>query len=178
MRIVMVLLVLFSLIYRVDAQTLDTFKLDQKDPVSVVNAVFYAAKSGGFEMLEPLSDPEGYGGRDTKLLLMLSDTSVENERTINLFLSEAGDQYKGVPEEEIKRIVKQIILDSRRGYFDLFSNGKISGAPEFFMGTEGEPNTPSAYVPVRLSSEDRLTDYDGSIHLIQRDEKWFLISFR
>jgi hypothetical protein len=44
----------------------DGFTIDQSNPESVVNAVFYGAKTGEFSVLEGMCDPKGEGDGDTR----------------------------------------------------------------------------------------------------------------
>ncbi|MBN2729844.1 MAG: hypothetical protein JXR53_11535 [Bacteroidales bacterium] len=49
-----------------DNTNVDGFTIDQSNPENVVNAVFTAAKTGEFSVLEGLCDPLGDGDGDTR----------------------------------------------------------------------------------------------------------------
>ena len=52
-----------------------SYKIDFKDPKSVVNAIFYAAENKDFEILGSLCDPNGKGDIDTKSICGLSEST-------------------------------------------------------------------------------------------------------
>lgn len=63
----------------------DSGKVDQSDPVSVVNQIFQAAKSGKYEVLLNLCDPTGEGDGDTKRICSIQSASQEDKNEFNDF---------------------------------------------------------------------------------------------
>jgi hypothetical protein len=76
------------------------FTVDFEDPTSVVEAIFYAAKTEDFKILGELCDPEGEGDGDTKSLCALSLYKI------------AGSAGNKITREE---------------FVEIFKNAKISG---------------------------------------------------
>ncbi|MFT6337375.1 MAG: hypothetical protein ACI86M_002714 [Saprospiraceae bacterium] len=63
------------------------YTVDRSNPISVVNAIFYAANTSGFTVLDGLCDPGNRGNDDTKMICMLSDMTILKKATVEMFIS-------------------------------------------------------------------------------------------
>ncbi len=93
----------------IQAQTSKAFVIDFKDPKSVVNAIFYAAQTKDFEVLQCLCDPFGENDGDTRSLCSIS----------NLFAQ--SSEYGG--NESTELAINQ--------FTQMFQTGRISGQITF-----------------------------------------------
>ena len=127
------------------------FKLNQKYSNNVVNSIFFAAKSGDFDHLYKLCDPNGYSDRDTKQIC---------------FVTQLADIVK---ENKASEIAKQNLAE----FISIFKSGKITGDTSF----EKDGKTEYAKVPIWCNhpqGEDRSNEI---ITLVKRSGKWYLYSF-
>ena len=127
------------------------YVVDFKDPKSVVGAIFYAAQTKDFKLLESLPDPLGKSDGDVQKLTSIA----ELEKQVKDY--GANDNV-------------QIEID---GFISAFQTGRVTGKVTY--GKEG--NVETAYVPFYFSSskgENRSTE---TMVLIKREGNWYLYSF-
>ena len=150
-RIFFCLLITLFTFVNVNAQDNKPFKLNQKYSKNVVNSIFHAAKSGNFDYLYNLCDPNGYSDRDVKqicFITQLADTVKENKA------SESAEQ-------------------NLAEFVSIFKVGKITSKITY----EKDGKTEYAKVPIWYNhpqGEDRSNEI---ITLVKRSGKWYLYSF-
>jgi hypothetical protein len=128
------------------------YQLDQSDPKSVVNAIFYAARSGEYDILENLCDPNGDGDGDTKRICALTDL----KRQSSLY-GETDDMAKVF--KEFNETFNLASVFGQISYDSLDNGDKIANVPFMFNHPGGE----------NRSSE--------VMRLVEREGKWYLYSF-
>jgi hypothetical protein len=168
-------LILFSVFFVTQSygQKQFSFEVNRTNPRSVVSAIFYAAANDDFTVLEGLCEPQNLGDDDTKMICMLCDMSVSKKSTVELFLSETGTEYDGIPIDTIKKEIKEFLSDWRKDFIIMFKNGKVSGDTKFQIGIEGISDIPSAMVPIQYHDE-RGNIIDYFVLLIKREGDWYL----
>tara|TARA_B110000902_G_C14287827_1_gene579617 strand:+ start:171 stop:623 length:453 start_codon:yes stop_codon:yes gene_type:complete len=129
------------------------YTVNYESPTSVVNAIFYAAKTGEFEVLGTLCDPVGKGDGDVKNLCKLGYGLNEVQK------KELAEQ--GKTEEEMKEEVKKV-----------FGNGEIIGSTRFETNEYGNFAGVDFYF-----YPDGLEKRKETMNLIQRGNNWYLSSF-
>lgn len=160
-----------SLLY---GQITKLYIVDNSKPENVVNAIFYAAASNDFSVLEGLCDPQNMGDDDTKMICLLCDSLVAKDSTVYVFISESGSKYDSIPFDSIKKEMKEFLSDWRPQFIRMFKNGRIIGATKYNKGIEGIPDIPAAYVPIQYTDQNGNLIKDFVI-LIERNSKWYLI---
>ena len=126
------------------------FKLDQTKPESVVNAIFYAAQTEDYSILENLCDPTGEGDGDTKSLCSVYYAELQVK------------SYGG--SLETKELIKS--------FKEAFSCGRICGKTTY----ETNENVEYATVPI-LFNGDGSGKTQEKMELVKRDGLWYLSSF-
>ena len=145
------LFLLMTYTTHLNAQQNKPFKLNQKYAKNVVNSIFHSAKTGNFDYLYQLCDPNGYNDRDTKqicFITQLADTVNENKTS-----------------ESAKKNLAEFV--------SIFKSGKITGDIKY----EKDGKTEYAKVPIWYNhpqGEDRSNEI---ITLVKRSGKWYLFSF-
>jgi len=133
-----------------NAQETKSFKLNQKYSKNVVNSIFHAAKSGNFNHLYNLCDPNGYSDRDAKRIC---------------FITQLADM---VSENEASESAEQNLAE----FISIFKPGKITGDVTY----DKDGKTEYAKVPIWYNhpqGEDRSKEI---ITLVKRSGKWYLFS--
>ena len=127
------------------------FKLNQKYAKSVVNSIFEAAKSGNYNHLYALCDPNGFSDRDAKRIC---------------FTAQLADTVKaGNATENAERNLEE--------FDDIFKTGKITGEVLY----ESDGNTEFAKVPIWYNHPQGESRSNETITLVKRSGKWYLYSF-
>lgn len=128
------------------------YKLDQSDPSNVVNAIFHAARTGNYDLLENLCDPIGKGDGDTKRICALTN------------LKKQAVQYGESAE-------------MKKTFDDFNSNFKLAST----YGQVSYETSDSGYEIAKVSfmfnhpgGESRSSEV---MELVKRDGKWYLYSF-
>jgi hypothetical protein len=128
------------------------YTVNFESPTSVVKAIFYAAKSGEFEVLSTLCDPVESDG-DVQGLCKLGFGLTEFEK------NKLAEQ--GKTEQEMKEEIKKV-----------FGNGEIIGSTRFETNDFGTFALVDFYFYPRGNEKVKET-----MNLIQRGNKWYLSSF-
>ena len=123
------------------------YKLDQTDPNNVVNAIFYSAKTGNYQLLENLCDPLGEGDGDTKSLCMLANLKKQADKS--------GET------EEIKKTFEEFEI-----YFKLAST---YGQVEYETKDSENEIARVSFIFNHPGGESRSSEV---MKLIKRDGKW------
>ncbi len=146
-------LLYFSLAFSfiLNAQKSKTFKFNQKSSKNVVNSIFQAAKSGTFDYLYTLCDPNGYSDRDVKRIC---------------FITQLADTIEGTDASES---AKQNLAE----FVTIFKSGKITGDVAY----EKDGNTEYAKVPIWYDHPQGENRSHETITLVKRSDKWYLFSF-
>jgi len=150
MKLLTIIMLSNMIIFNLTAQT--GYKLDQTDPTNVVNAVFYSARTGNYEILENLCDPEFKGDGDTKRICALTN------------MQEQSKMY-GMTEDMKKQ------FNEFNEYFKLAS---IYGKVAFETNDSGEE---IAKVPFMFNHPGGDARSSETMKLIKRENKWYLYSF-
>ena len=74
-KLFLVIALLLSFNFFSFSQTNSDYVIDFTNPESVVNAIFYAAQSHDFAILQGLCDPFGKGDGDTERICLISDVA-------------------------------------------------------------------------------------------------------
>ena len=127
------------------------YKIDFKKPESVVNAIFYAAQTKDYSILQCLCDPFGKGDGDTKRLCSLSK------------IAEQIKNYGG--NEKIKKMLSE--------FSRVFEAGSISGQITFSEYEGGK----LANVPIIINHPRGNKRSDETLTLVQRYGNWYLFGF-
>jgi|LauGreDrversion4_2_1035121.scaffolds.fasta_scaffold228546_3 hypothetical protein len=133
------------------AQSAKTYVLDLKDPKSVVNAMFYAAQTKDFEILQCLCDPFGENDGDTRNLCSMSSLLAQTS------------QYGGnaATEQAINQFVQ------------MFQLGRLSGSITF----EEIEGVKYANVPFLFNHPGGENRSNESMQLVNRYGNWYFSSF-
>ena len=146
-----ILSLILLLIMSFSANAQKKFKLNQKYAKSVVNSIFEAAKSGNYNHLYSLCDPNGFSDRDAKRIC---------------FTAQLADTVKGgKASENAERNLAE--FDS------IFKTGKITGKVVY----ENDGQTEYAKVPIWYNHPQGESRSNETITLVKRSEKWYLYSF-
>ncbi len=135
--------------FGLNATAQNTFELDQKDPKSVVEAIFYAAKTKDFSILNCLCDPKNENDGDTQRICELGKLSTTTEETpettalINSFITAFKDG----------KVTGKTLIENRK------KSGTSAEVPFWFNHPTGESR-----------SNEIMT-------LIQRYGNWYLFNF-
>lgn len=152
------------------------FVLDQTDPKSVVEAVFYAAKSGDLTILKGLSDPKMRGSDDTRLMNVLWDTALTNDSQLLALSKEFGSRYDSIPIDIVRKELLSFLAQMRVDFKLIFENGKIDGIIKFSDRTEGIENVPIAWVPIEYFNLNKQEMTKQHAQLIQIDGIWYFLT--
>lgn len=129
------------------------YTVNHQDPTSVVNAIFYAAKTADFEVLGTLCDPVGIGDGDVKNLCQLGFGLSESDRQVL--------EEKGITEEEFIEDFKKV-----------FGSGQIIGSTRYETNEFGTYAEVDFYFYPDGSSKRKET-----MSLVQRGKNWYLSGF-
>jgi hypothetical protein len=146
----LVIIILFS-ITKIHAQTSKVYAIDFKDPKSVVNALFYAAQTKDFGVLQCLCDPFGENDGDTRSLCSMS----------NLF--EQTSEFGG--NETTQLAINQ--------YTQMFQTGRISGQITY----EESDGLKYANVPFIFNHPGGESRSNESMKLVNRYGNWYFSNF-
>jgi len=133
------------------SQNLITFDLNHKDPVSVVGAIFYAAKTGDLAILNCLCDPLRENDGDTKGICELSKL--------------ASEETRDVEREEAQDIFAE--------FSNYFRGGKITGEVQIKL----EEGQSKAEVPFWFNHPGGESRSNETMVLVKRYGNWYLLSF-
>ena len=128
-----------------------TYTLDYTNPESVVNAMFYAAQTKDYAILQCLCDPFGDGDGDVKQLCSISQVAEQIEK------------YGGSAES--KATVDEFV--------SMFTTGRITGQVTFSKGGGEE----FAHVPVYINHPGGPSRSDENIKLVKRYGNWYWFGF-
>ena len=145
------LLSCFLFAVQLNAQKKNQFKLNQKYCTSVVKSIFHAAKSGSFDHLYSLCDPNGFGDRDVKRICSITQLA----KTI-----EATDT-----SENAKRNLEEFV--------SIFESGRITGDVVYLK----DGDTEFAEVPIWYNHPMGEHRSNETMVLVKRTGKWYLYSF-
>ena len=132
-------------------QSTRTFIIDFKDPKSVVNAIFYAAQTKDFEILQCLCDPFGENDGDTRSLCTMSSLLAQT--------SEFGGN--AATEQAINQFVQ------------MFQLGRLSGP----ITCEEIEGIKYANVPFLFNHPGGENRSNESMQLVNRYGNWYFSSF-
>ncbi|MDH3708796.1 MAG: hypothetical protein OER04_02850 [Cyclobacteriaceae bacterium] len=132
------------------AQEKSSYEIDFTDPKSVVNAIFYAAKSKNLAILETLCDPSGVSDGDTWTLCSMSEIA----------------RQTGVDRSESS-------ADPIKEFVSMFAVGKITGDVSY----EAQQGTEYANVPFWFNHPGGEGRSNESMTLVKRGKNWYLSSF-
>lgn len=127
------------------------YDIDFADPKSVVNAIFYAAQTNDFGILQCLCDPYGQGDGDTKALCSISQIAKQIE------------DYGGSANS------KKALDD----FVKMFESGRISGQVTY----ESYEGTQYAKVPFLFNHPGGASRSEDTMKLVKRHGNWYLSSF-
>lgn len=133
------------------AQEKKSYEIDFTDPKSVVNAIFYAAQTKEFSIMQCLCDPYGEGDGDTKRLCSISQIAKQIE------------DYGG--SENTKKGLDEFV--------NMFESGRISGQI-IYSENEGEKYSK---VPFLFNHPGGDRRSDETMILVKRHGNWYLSSF-
>lgn len=148
---IIILIIFISTSLTLIGQGGKSYEIDFSDPISVVNAIFYAAQSKEFAIMQCLCDPYGQGDGDTKKLCSIS--AVANQIK----------DYEG-NENSQKGLIE---------FVKIFESGRVNGliTYEEYDGTE------YANVPFLFNHPNGASRSDESMKLVKRYGNWYLSSF-
>jgi hypothetical protein len=135
----------------VAGQNKKAFEIDFTDPKSVVNAIFYAAQTNDFSIMQCLCDSFGEGDSDTKRLCSISQIAKQIK------------DYGG--SENTKKGLDEFVK--------IFELGRISGQVTY----EEYKGTQYANVPFLFNHSGVKSRSDESMKLVKRYGNWYLSSF-
>lgn len=150
-RSTLILAALLSTSLTAVAQDKKTYEVDFTDPKSVVNAVFYAAQTKDFAIMQILCDPYGQGDGDTKWLCSISQSAEQTDA------QNASEDAKSKLSE----------------FVEMFEPGRINGE------VTGETYKGAQYVnvPFHFNHPNGESRSNESMKLVQRYGNWYLYSF-
>lgn len=149
-RLTLILSVLVSTSFMAVGQDKKSYDINFTDPKSVVNAIFHAAQTKDFGILQCLCDPYGQGDGDTKGLCSISQVAKQIE------------EYGG--SENTKKE-----LD---GFVKMFESGRISGQVTY----EDYEGTQHAKVPFWFNHPGGESRSNETMNLVKRHGNWYLSS--
>jgi len=150
-RLILILTVLVSTGFMAVGQYKKSYDIDFADPKSVVNAIFYAAQTKDFGILQCLCDPYGQGDGDTKDICSISQVAKQIE----------GYGGSVNTKKELDDFVK------------MFKSGKISGQVTY----EYYKETQYAKVPFLFNHPLGASRSDETMNLVKRHGNWYLSGF-
>ncbi|WP_075343877.1 hypothetical protein [Tenacibaculum agarivorans] len=124
------------------------FQIDYTNPKSVVEAIFYAAKTKDFSIMQCLCDPYGEGDGDVKELCAISKLALQTD-----------------DNENAKKVLDQFVT--------IFGSGKIVDEVTYGKYLKNQ----LAYVPFIFNHPLGKSRSKETMHLINRHGNWFLYSF-
>ncbi len=133
------------------AQEKSSFEIDFTNPKSVVEAIFYAAKTKDFAILQCLCDPYEEGDGDVKEICSVSTLA-----------NKANADGKN---ENIEKSLDQ--------FARVFGPGRINGEVTY----EKFRGTPYANVPFHFNHPGGESRSNESMKLVKRYGNWYLSSF-
>lgn len=127
------------------------YEIDYKNPESVLSAVFYAAKTKDFVILQCLNDPLQKSNSHVKQICSIA-------YLVDL-MNDSGDNG------ELNKFLDE--------FYSIFETGKISGKISY----EKTEDIEYANIPF-LNSNPKATDQNGkTMKLVKRYGNWYLFSF-
>ena len=150
-RLFLLIIPIFLTALNVSGQNKHAFDLDYKNPNSVVSAIFYAANTQDFAILQYLCDPLGRGDGDTKYLCGIATLAIQARR---------GDEN----DEAAKKIAE---------FITVFKAGEINGEVTYQESNGIE----SAKVPFLFDHKNRKGGRQETMNLVKRYGNWYLTSF-
>jgi hypothetical protein len=129
------------------------YTVNHESPTSVVNAIFYAAKTGNYSVLGTLCDPVGSGDGDVKNLCQLGYGFSEADKQ--------AFKEKGVTEEQFKEEFRKV-----------FGKGQITGTTRFKSNEFGNYAEIDFYF-----YPDGTQKRMETMNLVQRGNNWYISSF-
>ncbi len=150
-KIIFILTILVSTFWVAVAQDKKSYEIDFTNPKSVVNAIFYAAQTKDFAIMQCLCDPYGRGDGDTKRLCAIP-------KIVKLMEDSDG---AGQTKEKIDEFVTA------------FKVGRINGEVSYKEYKE----TLYAKVPFWFNHPSGASRSDETMNLVKRYGNWYLSSF-
>jgi hypothetical protein len=150
-KLLLILILICSTSLLSVGQNKKIYKINFTDPGSVVNAIFYAAQTRDFGIMQCLNDPFGDSDGDVKDLCSISNIAKQNE------------EYGG--DDNIKKK-----LDDFVKYFEL---GRITGQITY-SELDGFQ---SAKVPFWFNHPGGESRSNEVMNLVNRYGNWYLSSF-
>lgn len=149
--LILTALALVSTSSTVFGQNKKTYEIDFTNPESVVNAIFYAAQTKDFAIMQLLCDPYGQGDGDTKKLCAISQIAKQTES------HDDSENAKNKLSEFVK----------------IFEQGQVNGqvTNEMFKGVQ------YAKVPFFFHYPDKESQINETMQLVKRHGNWYLSSF-
>ncbi len=148
-KLIIILTVLASISFGVNAQSKKAFKVNFTDPQSVVNAIFYAAQSNDFAIMQCLTDPFGEQDGDVRYLSSISQAAKETK-------SSDTNNNKTVDE-----------------FVSMFKTGKINGKVTY----KTQSGVEYANVPFWFNHPRGESRSNETMVLVKRYGNWYLYSF-
>ena len=143
--------ILYLSCYGIPAQDNSVYTIDYKDPSSVVNAIFYAAKSRNYSILSGLCDPQGKNDKDTRWICSI--------------------YYKSTQMEPME--VAETNIEMIKQFVRLFEKGFINGKISFEKDEEGNE---LSLVPIWINHPGGESRSNETMVLIKRESRWYLFS--
>jgi hypothetical protein len=126
-------------------------KLSAKKPGDVVKSVFISAKTGNFNYLYQLCDPNGYSDRDCKRICSITQLAYTVEGSTS--------------SESAKQNLSEFV--------NIFKDGKITGEITY----ERDGKTTYAKIPFWYNHPLGENRSNEIMTLVKRSDKWYLYSF-
>jgi len=151
-QLVLILTILASTSLTAVGQDKKSYDVDFTDPKSVVNAIFYAAQTRDFAIMQMLCDSYGEGDGDTKGLCSIAAVAKQ------------VDDYGG--SENTKKGLNEFVK--------MFESGRITGQVTYHKGDNG---TEYASVPFWFNHPGGESRSEETMKLVKRHGNWYLSSF-
>ena len=151
-RLLLILTVFFITNFKAIGQNEKVYEIDFTDPESVVNAIFYAAQTKDFAILQCLCDPYEQGDGDTKGLCSIPNVEKSNEYFDDSMMT--------------KNNLEQLFVQ-------MFESGKINNKVTY----EAYEGKDYAKVPFYFNVPNEQKSINETMMLVNRYGNWYLYSF-
>lgn len=150
-KMTLILIVMISFGLTVTGQNKKSYHIDFTNPKSVVNAIFYAAQTKDFAVMQQLCDPNGQGDGDTQKLCAISQIAKQV----------GDDDDNGDNQKKLDEFVK------------MFRSARINGTISY----NDREGTQYARVPFLFNPSERESRNSETMELVKRNGKWYLSNF-